>query len=64
MFLLFADERDTTDGLVRGLPGAPFSVRRWNAEALAWERLGLAASYVVGAVASYWVIDRVVGFWA
>lgn len=40
-----------------------FPIRRWSTEAMAWERLGLASSYVVGAVASYWVVDRVVGFW-
>jgi len=41
-----------------------FLARRWVAGTIAWERLGLVSSYLVGAVASYWVIDRVVGFWA
>ena len=30
----------------------------------AWAHLTVPASYVVGSIASYWMIDRIAGFWA
>ncbi len=30
----------------------------------AWTQLTVPASYVVGSIASYWMIDRIAGFWA
>ena len=42
-----------------------FLWRRWGrANAFGDARLAATAGYVIGTVASYWVIDRVVGFWA
>jgi len=29
-----------------------------------WSSLTIPASYLIGSVASYWMIDRVSGFWA
>jgi len=28
-----------------------------------WESLTVPASYVIGSIASYWMIDRIAGFW-
>ena len=28
-----------------------------------WSALPVPASYVIGGVASYWMIDRIAGFW-
>ncbi len=34
-----------------------------NADDLHWSSLTTPASYVIGSVASYWMIDRIAGFW-
>ena len=33
-------------------------------EAVHWTALTIPASYVIGSIASYWMIDRISGFWA
>jgi hydrogenase/urease accessory protein HupE len=35
-----------------------------NADDLHWSSLTTPASFVIGSVASYWMIDRIAGFWA
>ena len=47
-----------------GYQGLRFLGRRWpSAHAFGAARLAMTASYAIGAVAAFWVIDRVVGFW-
>lgn len=44
----------------------PLLVRslQWGPDdAVHWTSLTIPASYVIGSVASYWMIDRVSGFW-
>ena len=45
----------------------PLLVRilRWGPDdAVHWSSLTIPASYVIGSIASYWMIDRVSGFWS
>jgi hydrogenase/urease accessory protein HupE len=40
-------------------------VLRWGPDdAVHWSSLTIPASYVIGSIASYWMIDRVSGFWS
>jgi hydrogenase/urease accessory protein HupE len=40
-------------------------VLRWGEESeVHWTSLTMPASYLIGAIASYWMIDRISGFWA
>ena len=39
-------------------------LRSTQDDELHWSSLTSPASYVIGAVASFWLIDRVTGFWA
>ena len=38
-------------------------VRAGRDEDVHWSTLTIPASYVIGSIASYWMIDRVSGFW-
>ena len=31
---------------------------------LRWSSLTMPASFVIGSIASYWMIDRIAGFWS
>ena len=54
----------TAPGEKCGLVGAALGRRPWrDGSWLAMPRLAVPASYVIGAVASYWMIERVAGFW-
>ena len=34
-----------------------------NNEGVHWTSLTTPASYIIGGIASYWLIDRITGFW-
>ena len=35
-----------------------------DADGVRWSALTTPASYVIGGVAAYWMIERIAGFWA
>jgi len=45
-------------------PAFVLVLRSTRDEEVHWSRLTAPASYIIGSVASYWMLQRVVGFWA
>ncbi|MDH3589021.1 MAG: HupE/UreJ family protein [Gammaproteobacteria bacterium] len=60
--VLFVAALVTMYVLARAVAGRP--ANRDVLSVPAWERWAKPASYVIGSIASYWMIDRVAGFWA
>jgi hypothetical protein len=39
------------------------AILRADGDVVNWQELTMPAGYIIGSVASYWLIDRITGFW-